>query len=471
MPEITRSVINDVARYVDTWLDHQIRALRIPGAQAAISFEGEILLSGCYGVANVERAIPMSRDHLFRIASHSKTFTATAIMQLCEAQKLRLDDNVGPYIDWLDDTELPGVTIRDLLGHSGGMIRDGIDGDYWQLRFPFPSVGDLPALLSGHARIYAANEQFKYSNMGFTLLGLVIERASGLPYNDYVSRNIVDRLGLKRTGPDYVEQLADDYASGYTYLSDLFPQKRIEQVATGAMSPATGFYSTAEEICSYASAHCFGDTRLITDASKRLLQHPAWKVEGAGYHYGLAFEVIDLDEFRLIGHGGGWPGHTTKTLFAPKERIVVTVLTNVISGAAVDLANGIWKLINWACKSQTQDAPTQDLGRFCGRFYDLWATTDICAFGNRLVMLDPTESDPVPTMSELSVESDSQCRVTKANGFYSPGEPVTFEFSPSGDVTRIRGGSAMSAYPRERFVEEILSGTHVTIPRLANAKQ
>jgi D-alanyl-D-alanine carboxypeptidase len=465
MPEITRSLVSDVAHYADTWLEYQAKALCIPGVQAAISFEGEILFSGCYGLADIERATPMRKDHLFRIASHSKTFTATAIMQLCEAQKLRLDDNVGQYIDWLTDPELSGVTIRDLLGHSGGVIRDGIDGDYWQLRFPFPSTDDLPGLLADRARVYPANEQFKYSNMGYTLLGLVIERVSGLSYNDYVTQNIVGRLGLQRTGPDYSEQLAGEYASGHTGASYLFPQKRIEQVATGAMSPATGFYSMAEEICAYADAHCFGDTRLITDASKRVLQHPMWKIDGEDYHYGLGFEVIDLDEFRLVGHGGGWPGHTTKTLLAPKERIVVTVLTNVISGPADDLTKGIWKLINWASKSPTQGSPgSDDLRRFCGRFFDLWGTTDICSFGDRLLMIDPSASDPVPTISELAVDSDSQCRVTKTNGFYSPGEPVYFEYSPSGEVERIRGGSAMSAVPHERYVKEFLDRPAITAP-------
>ncbi len=109
---------------------------------------------------------------------------------------------------------------------------------------------------------------------------------------------------------------------------------RLPDVATGALAPATGFYSTAEDLCRYAAAHFFGNDTLVSDAAKREMQQPYWEVAQADMHYGLGFAVHEIDERRFVGHGGGFPGHATMTLFDPKDRLVVVVLVNEVSGPA-----------------------------------------------------------------------------------------------------------------------------------------
>src|SRR5205085_690518 len=110
----------------------------------AIQHGSDVLLSRAYGCANLEQRVPLTPRHIFRIASHSKTFTATAIMLLVQRGQLRLDDPVSDHVAWL---EAP-VTVRQLLNHVGGISRDGLDSDFWQLERPFPDAAELRPLAS-----------------------------------------------------------------------------------------------------------------------------------------------------------------------------------------------------------------------------------------------------------------------------------------------------------------------------------
>src|SRR6187549_2410199 len=142
MSGASRSAVDllcEALAYVDAWLDYRVWKLRTPGAQVAVWFDGTLQFSKAYGVANIDTREPLTTAHLFRIASHSKTFTATAIMQLVEAGKLRLDDTVGSWLPALSEAGSPlaDVTVRELVSNTGGVIRDGVDATYWAHGRPF----------------------------------------------------------------------------------------------------------------------------------------------------------------------------------------------------------------------------------------------------------------------------------------------------------------------------------------------
>lgn len=264
----TRAAVASAASYADSWLSFRRSLLRIPGVQAALWHEDALALSTAHGSADLGTGTPLRTDHLFRIASHSKTFTATAVLQLREAGHLRLDDPVGAHVPFLVEhgSALASRTLSDLLAHGGGVVRDGADADFWQLARPFPDEAALRAVCaSSDAAVLPAQQRFKYSNIAYGLLGLVVAAAAGEPYNDYVLREVVQRLGLTRTGPELDPGRADEYATGYTALSYADERLPIEHVDTRAMSAATGFYGTAEDVCRYAAAHFLGDERLLPD--------------------------------------------------------------------------------------------------------------------------------------------------------------------------------------------------------------
>lgn len=120
---MNRDALEHAIRYIQLWLAERYEEEDVPGFVAAVAYKGEMLMNEAYGYADVERGIPMRPDHLFRIASHSKTFTATAIMQLAEEGRLRIDDRVVEYIPWLrdhEDSRWGNVTLRQLLSTEPG---------------------------------------------------------------------------------------------------------------------------------------------------------------------------------------------------------------------------------------------------------------------------------------------------------------------------------------------------------------
>jgi CubicO group peptidase (beta-lactamase class C family) len=320
MANLDKNGLRDALAYVDQWIAFRHEFRDIPGLVVAVRYADELVLSKAYGFAQLEPSIPMTTRHIFRIASHSKTFTATAIMQLVERDRLRLDDRASAYVPWLTSD----VTIRQLLNHVGGIIRDGVDADFWRVEEPFPDLSVLREL-APESTILPTNTMFKYSNIGYALLGLVIEAVSGTAYNQYVKEHLVERLGLSDTGPEFHSGVVDRVVTGYTANRLGVPRQPVPNIDTRVMSPAAGFYSTAEDLCRYAAAHWLGDETLLSDASKREMQHPAWNVEHSEDRYGLGFSVQVVGERQLVGHGGGFPGQSTRTLIDPVDQLVVVV--------------------------------------------------------------------------------------------------------------------------------------------------
>ncbi|SDU39986.1 CubicO group peptidase, beta-lactamase class C family [Jiangella alkaliphila] len=463
MSDLSHPAVADATRYFDTWVAFRQQYDRIPGVQAAVLHEDKLLLSSAHGLADVEHGVALTPQHLFRIASHSKTFTATAVLQLAEHDQLRLDDQAVHWLPFLRDTPLAPVTVRELLAHGGGVVRDSRDGDFWQLAHAFPDEDRLRAiLLDDGAGVLPANERFKYSNIGYSMLGLIVAAASGQPYNAFVHENIVEALSLDNTGPEYDPARAGDYATGYTALSYADRRIPIDHVDTAAMAAATGFFSTAEDLVHYVAAHFHGDTRLVSDATKRLMQRAEWKVEGRGdAEYGLGFGRAMIGDRLVFGHGGGYPGHITRTSFDPAGRLAVSVLTNAIDGPALMLADGLIKLVNLAQTASPQLAPSPaDLSRFTGRFASMWRVFDIVDLAGRLYLLDPTDRDPTEEPMRLAVVDDHTLRIAGGTGYAPVGEAIRYHFGVDG-VASVQA-FAMTAHPIDRVARAVRTRNRVS---------
>ncbi|HEX5165162.1 MAG TPA: serine hydrolase domain-containing protein, partial [Thermomicrobiales bacterium] len=220
-PDSSVDLMREALAYVDAWLDYRVWKLRTPGAQVAVWFDGGVQFSKAYGLSNLDTGEALTTSHLFRIASHSKTFTATAVMQLVEAGKLRLDDTAGTWIPALaeGDSPLAEVTVRELVSHSAGVIRDGVDATYWAHSRPFPNEDELLALALREGVVRQPEATFKYTNIGFSLLGMIVGKAAGSSYNEYTKTAIVEKLGLRNTGPELDEARLSEYAGGHSGLS------------------------------------------------------------------------------------------------------------------------------------------------------------------------------------------------------------------------------------------------------------
>ena len=466
---LTRPAVADAARYVDGWVAYRQRFDRVPGVQLAILHDDEIVLSAAFGQADVAADVALTTEHLFRIASHSKTFTATAVMQLVESRRLRLDDTAGGWLPHLMGSSMAGDTVRELLAHGGGVIRDGHDGDFWQLFRTFPDRDELQRISLDEAGVLGRNERFKYSNIGYSLLGLIIEAVTGTSYHDHVREHVVDRLGLTNTGPELDPARLGEYATGYSSLSYAERRLPIDHVDTGAMASATGFFSTAHDVVHYLAAHFHGDDRLLTDDSKRQMQRTEWKVEGGETEYGLGFAIQKIGDRRVLGHGGGYPGHITRSIFDPVDRLAVSVLTNAIDGPAPTYATATVHLIDLAASGQTDPGPAdaapadQDLGSFSGRFAQVWGIFDIAALGGRLYQLDPNAPDPALEPMRLEVVDADTLRYATAPGYASPGELLHFDRNVDGTIRSVRAGSGGSAHPIEQITAAVAGRERITL--------
>ncbi len=470
-----REVVRAAARYADTWIALRARTQRVPGVQVAVAVTGDVLLSSAHGFARLpgtdgadDPGEELTTAHLFRIASHSKTFTATAVLQLVEAAALRLDDTAGEHVAALAGSPIADRTLAELLAHGGGVVRDSHEADFWQLRREFPDADALVAACLDEPDVLERNERFKYSNIGYGVLGLVIESASGLPYAEYVQEHVVGRLALESTGPELDQARSGEYATGYTGLEALDRRLPIDPVDTRALAAATGFFSTAEDLCRYAAAHVLGDERLLSDASKRRMQRGEWEIEGTDDRYGLGFDIVTIAERRTIGHGGGFPGHITRTVVDPQDGLTVVVLTNAIDGPARELVQGAVKLIDLALENAEKPAaePAADLASFTGRFAALWGVTDVVDLGGRLRLVRPSQPDPTVATGKLEVEDADTLRIVDVTGFASPGERVRYVRS-DGRVVKVTVGG-LSAVPIEEHVDAlgdldriVLGGPHV----------
>ncbi len=466
-------VLQEALAYVDDWLDYRVWKLRAPGAQVAVWFDGKLQFSKAYGISNLDTSESLTTEHLFRIASHSKTFTATAIMQLVEAGKLRLDDTAGSWIPELKEADSPLAerTVRQLVSHSGGVIRDGVDSTFWAHSRPFPNEAELLELAIGEGDVRQPEATFKYTNVGFSLLGMIIGKASGSTYNDYTKTAIVDRLGLRNTGPELDESRLSDYAGGHSGLSSWTERQVIPHVDTHAMAAATGFYSTAEDMVQFASAHFFGDDRLISDQSKNEMQRPIWTrlspdAPQDGYGYGTTIHYYE--GHRMVGHSGGYPGHITRTMWDSEEGLAISVLTNAVDGPAEELAAGILKIFDNArevspklplnsglVNSAAIPSPSKpdadiDLDSFTGRFAALWGVTDVFILGGKLFASSPVTPSPLVQPAELAVIDENTLRIMGGSPYASVGEHFRYERDADGKIISVFTGG-MKAWPIEDY--------------------
>ena len=459
--------IKEAMSYYDQWLAYQRAYLRIPGIQVAVRVGDNLVFTQSYGQADVEKRVPLRNDTLFRIGSQSKSFTAVLVLRLAEQGKLRLDDSAGQWLPWLSSSGSPlaQITVRQLLSQSAGITRDGRDSSFWDLDKPFPDRMQLrEEILTPEASVIPANQHIKYSNIGFALLGLIIESVTHKDYNTYVKDEIVDSLGLMHTGPEYDPDRASEYATGYTSLLYADHRVPIDHVDTKAMSAAAGFYSTAEDLTRYYSTYFIGNSALLSDGSKLQMQRPVWHSEPGEddpQDYGLGLRTYHVGDRKLVGHGGAIPGEVTISMTDPHDRIVVSVMTNALRGPADSCARAAYRLLGLAQKTREDETTPAvpagvDLNRFTGRYIDLWEVLDVALLGGRLYLLRPEQADPIPSAVPLTAINGNTLRVDGGSGDSPPyGQPITFQFAGDGSVASMQMGETYLPAKKWRLPERV----------------
>lgn len=447
-PSSSSSRVARLIPFLKSWLELRYSECDIPGFTVAITEGGKLVFHEAFGYANLEKKEKLTTDHLFRVASHSKTFAGTAVMQLHEAGKLNIDEPVEKILPWLKghkDKRMSAVTTRQLLSHSAGFFRDGLESDCWQSLEAFPDEQEMRRQIMACDLVYDTNTTMKYSNYGYGVLGAIVAAASGQSFNDYARAKIIDALSLKNTGPEYESSISSRLVSCYTRPDA--DKKRLplnSRLDTRALSAATGFYSNAADLGQYFSAHFVGSGKLLADEIKKEMQRTQWPVTNSLFNqeYGLGLQVDKVGARRVIGHAGAFPGMATRSLADPAAKLVVSALTNCIEADPTGICRAVYAFIDLMA-----DSDDADLRKWEGRFVDVFCSKQILSTGARLVAFNPSMWTPLDDLEELEVVDKNTLRMTKAGGFSNAGETLNYEFDKCGKPVSFKLGGATSWEP------------------------
>lgn len=426
--------------YIPQWIAHQRRITEMPGIAVAVAQGGRLVLDQAFGVANLATGEALTPRHLFRVASHSKTFTAAGIMRLLEAGKLRLDDAAGHHVPGLHP-EVAKATVAQLLSHTAGIVRDGADTGQWADRRPFLNEAELRAALA-EAPVIPANTRMKYSNHGFGLAGLVIAAVTGEVYNDWIAREVVKRAGLENTLPDTPVPARTKTSRGHS--SKWAVGERLVIPAdncTHALASATGFLSTAGDLARfYATLDPAAPRSILSAASRREMTRRQWPVpDTAGErHYGLGTIHGRVGDWEMYGHSGGFQGVKTQTATIPGQKLTVSVLTNAADGNPALLLEGVVHILRAFARN---GAPKGDLGKagsgWTGRWWSLWDAVDLVPMGDTVFVAVPGQANPFADVAELRVTGPDEAVIRKAGGFGSHGEAARLVRGRGGKVAAV----------------------------------
>lgn len=269
----------------------------LPGVAALVVKDGKPLLRKGYGMANVELGVPVRPEHVFRIGSTTKLFTATAVMLLVDEGRIALDAPVSRYLPDAPK-QWEKVTIEHLLTHTSGIPNLTLDSGYWRTTARLEhTLDELVAPARTRALLFAPGTAFAYNNTGYHLLGQVIEQVSGLEFYDFIERRIAQPLGLTHTGSGDDRTLHPSLVTGY----QAGPRPALP-IANSNLHAAGGMVSTVDELAAFMQALQAG--RIVSPAGVKRMNASYVLPNGQATGYGLGAWVRTLNGHRLVGHGG-----------------------------------------------------------------------------------------------------------------------------------------------------------------------
>jgi CubicO group peptidase (beta-lactamase class C family) len=441
-------------QYVPDWLAFQMRLSEQPGCIIAVTHRDQIVLEQAFGSADLSKNEKLTPRHRFRIASHSKSFTAAGVMKLRERGRIKLDDPAGQYVTGLH-RQIAAATIGQVLSHSAGITRDGHDAGYFSDRRPFPVDAELRRDLK-LAPVIEANTRFKYSNHGFGLLGLLIEAVTGEPYRKWIQREIVHAAGLTETEPDMPIRGRVPFAKGHSTKVPLGRRMVIPgDNPLNALAPAGGFVSTAKDVARYFAQLSPGAQQsILSVASRREMVRRHWRnphssLEG---YYGLGTISGTFHGWDWFGHSGGLHGYISRTCVLPRQELTIVLFTNATDGWAGYWLDGVMHILR---AFAARGAPSRRVRDWTGRWWSTWGAIDLVPMGEIVLGANPHTVNPFADATELQVTGRDNAKMAQAGGYQSHGETVRRIRGKSGSVEQL-WWAANRLLPERRLAAEMV---------------
>ncbi len=301
--------------------------LKSPGAvglSIGVARNGEVIVATGYGLADAEFDVPANEDTMFRIGSVTKQFTAAAIMRFVEQGKISLDDDLSLY---LPDFPLQGnaVTIRHLLNHTSGIPSYTSLGEEWAKLMPLElSHDEMLALVKDKPFDFPPGEQWSYNNTAYYMLGMIIEKVSGVSYAQHMQDAFFTPMGLARTRYDSSSDLIKNRAQGYTLRDgELVNDAPLDM---GQPYAAGSLVSTGEELVEWSMALTSG--KVVNTESFALMTTATILPSGENTQYGFGLGIDEWEGRRCIRHGGGIHGFNSMLMWLPDDDVHIAVISN-----------------------------------------------------------------------------------------------------------------------------------------------
>lgn len=337
-PAIDRATLRaDIEKLVAQALENEGAV----GLSVAVAIGDEFILAGGFGVAEAEHSVPADAKTLFRIGSITKQFTSAAIMRLCEEEKLDLGQLLK---DFVPDYPVQGheVTLVHLLTHTSGIKSYTGLGEEWRKNVPLEVTHEeLLALFAPKPFDFPPGERFRYNNSGYYLLGMIIEKASGESYGDYIRKHLCEPAGLLRTRYGSNADLIKNRAQGYRMVDGKLAND--ELIGMSQPGAAGAILSTAEELVLWQLAFVGG--KIVTADSYELMTMPFMLNSGVDSNYGFGLQLGSRKGQPIVSHGGGINGFNSQLSYHPESKLSIAVISNCEGYSAGGLAREITRVV------------------------------------------------------------------------------------------------------------------------------
>jgi CubicO group peptidase (beta-lactamase class C family) len=346
------SLSAETVKRIEAIIESEKAKLGIPGLSVAIAVDNKIQYAKGFGWADVENSVPVKPATAFRTASIAKALTATAVMQLVEQGKIELDAPIQKYCAAFPEKSQP-ITVRHLLTHQSG-IRHYKNRLEAATPEHYASVSDSLKAFKDEPLLFEPGARFSYTTYGYSVLGCVIEGASGMSYEAYMAKNIFQPSGMERTRIDDVFAVIRDRARGYIKIDVssllMLSEGARKQVKAGEVInaplhdtsvkiPGGGLLSTATDLAKFAIAVNTG--KLVKRATLEQMWTEQKAKDGKATSYGFGWEVFQAGEQKVVLHGGNQAGARSQLGLMPAKGFVIVVMTNLSDANLAALTDGI----------------------------------------------------------------------------------------------------------------------------------
>ncbi len=443
------SSYKDAFHLINIWLEAQKDYEAIPSIMGVVVEDQQVIWHGAFGKSNLTENRVSDPNTICSICSISKTFTAVAIMKLVDEGKVGLDDKVKDILTFYNiDQKFPeggAVTVRSILSHSSGLPRD-TGHSYWSgPDFPFPKKKELKTKLSKFETMFPVGTDVKYSNLGYAILGLIIEEVSGLTYKEYVEANIFKPLGMSNS---HVEMKMSEYgtkhAIGYTATNRNGKRKQAGFYQTRAMQPAAGISTTIMDIAKYASwifrSMGADKAEILKPSSLIKLLSVQSEIKNGNNEQAFGFQIYtDSDGNKWAMHGGICPGFVSYLKMDVSNKTAYAILANANGVRALRYVNSIIDILKKAKKTKSSDKLSVDLSLYSG-FYNLnpWNSEYyISEWDNGLVLLYLPSGSLKYSMYFYSHGKEDTFYLLDENGEVT-GEELKFFRNKKGAISKVK---------------------------------